>query len=163
MQQQNLELYAKMHPVRLSVGELEVIYKPGTRFKKAYITTPDEAIGFFQRLYGLTENIQERFYTLFLDAAKQTLGYQLISIGGLTATVVDPARVFYAAMRVNAHSIIVAHNHPSGNMSPSKADLTLTNRLVECGKLLGIEVMDHIIVGDEKAISFRDSGYWKFN
>ncbi|HEX5000915.1 MAG TPA: JAB domain-containing protein [Bacteroidia bacterium] len=81
-----------------------------------------------------------------------------MSIGGTTGTVVDPKLVFSVALKCNAHGIILCHNHPSGNLNPSEADIRLTEKLKSAGFLLEIIVLDHIILTSESYISFVDKG-----
>lgn len=85
------------------------------------------------------------------------LGWSKISSGGATSTIVDPATIFQLALLANATSIILAHNHPSGIIKPSKADKTITKRIKESGELLEIEVIDHIILTANKYISFKEN------
>jgi DNA repair protein RadC len=101
---------------------------------------------------------RENFIVLLLDRKNQLIGINTVSIGSLTASVVHPREVFKPAILSNASAIICAHNHPSGDPQPSQEDRVLTQRLVEAGKLLGISVLDHIIVGDEskRYFSFAD-------
>jgi len=102
--------------------------------------------------------LREQFVVLLLDSAKQCLGWCKISSGGTTATIVEPAAIFRVAMLANASSIIVAHNHPSGNLEVSAADEKLTRRIEEAGKLLGISLEDHIILTAEDYRSLKASG-----
>jgi DNA repair protein RadC len=95
-----------------------------------------------------------------LDRKNRVIGINLVSIGSLTAAVVHPREVFKPAILANAAALIVCHNHPNGDVQPSQEDRTLTRRLVEAGKLLGMEVLDHIILGDGTTtyFSFADAG-----
>lgn len=102
---------------------------------------------------------QEHFVCLYLNTKNEVLSRKTIFIGSLNASIVHPREVFKEALGVSAASIILGHNHPSGNPTPSSEDLTVTKRLVECGLTIGIEVMDHIIIGDEKSISLKEKGY----
>ena len=86
------------------------------------------------------------------------IAYHEVSRGTLDATLVHPREVFKAALLANAAAIVLCHNHPSGESTPSRDDLQLTRRLVEAGTLLGVEVLDHIIVGDARYYSFKQSG-----
>ncbi len=102
---------------------------------------------------------REHFVILLLDQKNQVIGVNTVSMGSLTASIVHPREVFKAAILSNAASLICGHNHPSGDPQPSKEDRTLTTRLVEAGKLLGIAVLDHIIIGGEgRFFSFADEG-----
>src|SRR5215467_3913458 len=102
---------------------------------------------------------REHFVILLLDQKNQVIGINTVSMGSLTASVVHPREVFKTAILSNAASLICGHNHPSGDCQPSREDRALTTRLVEAGKLLGIVVLDHIIIGGEsKYFSFGDEG-----
>ena len=84
---------------------------------------------------------------------------QTIFIGSLNSSIVHPREVFKEAFRRSAASIICAHNHPSGDPSPSKEDIDVTKRLIECGRLIGIEILDHLIIGEKKYVSLKEKGY----
>ncbi len=99
---------------------------------------------------------KEHFRIAILDTKNQILAIENISIGTLNASIVHPRDVFYASIRRSANSIILIHNHPSGDPEPSNEDINITNRLIEAGNLLGIKVLDHIIIGDRKYISFKE-------
>lgn len=99
---------------------------------------------------------REEFWVLFLNRGNLVVGYSQISIGGIHGTVVDPKVVFKLALENNACGLILGHNHPSGSISPSNADITLTNKLFEAGKLLEISVLDHLIISDNNYYSFAD-------
>jgi DNA repair protein RadC len=103
---------------------------------------------------------REHFVALFLDQKHKLIGLHLVAIGSLTAAVVHPREVLKCAILANAAALVVGHNHPSGAAEPSREDRALTIRLVAAGKLLGIEVLDHIIVGDGTSnyFSFADNG-----
>jgi len=100
----------------------------------------------------------EEFWILILNHANRVIGKQLISKGGLAGTVADPKIIFKTAIEHNAAFIILAHNHPSGNLKPSSQDLQLTRKLVEGGKMLDLQVLDHLIFTDKAYYSFRDEG-----
>lgn len=104
---------------------------------------------------------EERFGVLLLTRKYDIMGFWKLSEGGLTATVVDVGKVFRCAMEHNAAAIILCHNHPSGDPAPSAEDLAMTARLVEAGQLMGIDIIDHIIVGDDKFISLKEQGVIK--
>ena len=102
--------------------------------------------------------LQESFNLLLLNRANRVIGLYTVSKGGLTGTVVDAKLVYAAAVKALACSIILAHNHPSGNLRPSQADIDLTHKLTEAGKVLDIAVIDHIILGQDSYYSFADEG-----
>ncbi len=101
---------------------------------------------------------QEHFKALLMDTKNRVMRVVTVTIGTLDGSLVHPREVFKEAITASAASIIVAHNHPSGDPSPSREDKAVTLRLVECGKLLGIELLDHIIVGDNRYVSFKERG-----
>ncbi|MBM7644722.1 DNA repair protein RadC [Scopulibacillus daqui] len=101
---------------------------------------------------------QEHFVCLYLNTKNQVLYRKTIFIGSLNASIVHPREVFKEALRRSAASIICFHNHPSGDPTPSREDIEITKRLVECGMLLGIDVLDHIIIGDQIFISLKEKG-----
>lgn len=101
---------------------------------------------------------KEEFWVLLLNRANRLIKKEQISSGGVSGTVADPKIIFKAALDQYASSIILVHNHPSGNLKPSQADIKLTNKMKEAGSLLEIPVLDHIIFGDEGYLSFADEG-----
>lgn len=102
---------------------------------------------------------QEHFVCLYLNTKNQVLHKQTIFIGSLNASIVHPREVFKEAFRRSAASIICIHNHPSGDPAPSKEDIEVTKRLSECGKIIGIDLLDHLIIGDGKFVSLKEKGY----
>lgn len=109
-------------------------------------------------LETLSDNNFEKFCILLLSRANKVLRTVVISEGGLTGTVVDPKKIFKIALDHNAASIILGHNHPSGQLKPSKNDIDITKKLIHAGDLLECPVLDHIIVGDHSYFSFADEG-----
>lgn len=106
----------------------------------------------------LTINLYEEFKILLLDRNNHCMGIVPISQGGVSGTVVDPKLVFAAALKARACSLILGHNHPSGNLKASEPDKNLTNKLVGAGQYLDISVLDHIILSDTGFLSFADEG-----
>ena len=102
----------------------------------------------------------EEFLVVPLDAKHRVLGFSVVSVGSLTATIVHPAMVYRVAILANAASVICMHGHPSGEPSPSQEDVEITRRLREAGDILGVRLLDHIVFGDEQYFSFVDSGYF---
>ncbi|MDD4377644.1 MAG: JAB domain-containing protein, partial [Eubacteriales bacterium] len=101
---------------------------------------------------------KEHFKSLLINSKGEILSVEDVSIGELSSTVVHPREVFCAAVKKSAAAIIFAHNHPSGDPTPSKEDVVTTGRLIESGELLGIKVLDHIIIGDGEYSSLRALG-----
>lgn len=102
---------------------------------------------------------QEHFVALFLNTKHQVIHRQTIFIGSLNASIVHPREVFREAIKRSSAAIIVIHNHPSGDPSPSQEDIHVTRRLYEAGKMIGIELLDHLIIGDRKFVSLKEKGY----
>jgi len=101
---------------------------------------------------------QEHFVVLFLNTKNRVVGRETLSVGSLNAAIVHPREVFRAAVKRSAASVICVHNHPSGDPTPSPEDLQLTNRLTEAGHIIGIEVLDHVIIGDRRYVSLKERG-----
>ena len=110
----------------------------------------------WEELKDLRNHKKEHFIIFYLDSRNQEIKREVISIGSLTANLVHPREVFEPAVRNLAAQIVVAHNHPSEDLEPSRDDLEITKRLVEAGKILGIEVIDHIIVTKNGFLSFKE-------
>lgn len=102
---------------------------------------------------------QEHFVALFLNVQNQIIGKRTIFVGSMNESIVQPRDLFREAIKLSSASMIVFHNHPQGVLTPSQKDLDITSRLVESGKITGIEVLDHIIVGHGKHISLKEKGY----
>jgi len=107
---------------------------------------------------GLKNRDREFFVVLLLNQKNLPLGVNLVSIGDLAGSIVHPREVFKPAIAASAARIIVAHNHPSGDPTPSREDEAITKTLVQSGDLLGIKVVDHLIIGDDNYYSFGESG-----
>ncbi len=102
---------------------------------------------------------REEFAVLLLDTKHKVNGVHTVSIGSVNMSIVHPRETFKAAIVCNASAVILVHNHPSGDPTPSQEDRTLTARLKECGTLLGIPVIDHVVIGDGRYESFADQGW----
>lgn len=109
----------------------------------------------WEELRDIRDNKKEHFVIFFLDIKNKEITREIISIGSLNASLVHPREVFEPAIRNSASQIIVAHNHPSGDLEPSEEDMKITNKLIEAGKILGIEVLDHVIVAKENFLSMN--------
>ena len=130
--------------------------KQGEGMEKKKIVTSKDAADIFIPVLG--DHLHEEFWILLLSRSNQIIGTKKISEGGMTGTVADSKNIFKAALEQNAISIILCHNHPSGNLQPSDADLKLTKRLRQAGEALEISVLDHIIVSQNGYYSFADEG-----
>jgi DNA repair protein RadC len=143
-----------------TVAELKPQWKtkPLPFRKRSRITSSKDI---FDLIYPVIWDIDlyESFYVILLDRQNGMLGVSLISTGGVSGTVVDPKKVFQMALLAHSSSIILVHNHPSGNLIPSNEDVKLTKQLVNGGKFLAISVLDHLIVTpDGEYFSFADNG-----
>ncbi|MBR7796949.1 MAG: RadC family protein [Bacillota bacterium] len=138
----------------VELGKRMHIYRSDERH---VIRSPEDGAEYvMEEMRGLN---QEHFVTLFLNTKNQIIHKQTIFIGSLNASIVHPREVFREAVKRSAASIIVIHNHPSGDPTPSQEDIHVTRRLVECGKMIGIELIDHLVIGDRKYVSLKEKGY----
>ncbi len=119
------------------------------------IASPTEAVGLMAEI---KDQRKECFLCLYLNARNQVSHREVVSIGSLSASIVHPREVFQVAVYHSAASIILAHNHPSGDVTPSQDDIELTRRLVSAGEIMGIEVLDHIIISTSDFLSMKERG-----
>ena len=124
--------------------------------EKKKITNSKNVFEYFSSILG--DNTYEAFYILLLNRANRIIREVQISEGGFSGTVADPKKIFKIALEHGASSIILCHNHPSGNIQPSDADIKLTQKLKSAGEMLDLPVIDHIIIGEENYYSFADEG-----
>lgn len=120
------------------------------------IKSPDDAAGLVME--EMRHLDREHFRALLLNTRNQVIVVDKVSVGTLNSSAVHPRELFRNAIKKSAASVILAHNHPSGDPTPSKEDLEITGRLCEAGKIIGIDVLDHIIIGDNKFTSFKAKG-----
>ena len=121
--------------------------------QSALLLSPQDV---WDQLKDIRDNKKEHFVIFFLDARNQEIKREIISVGSLNANLVHPREVFEPAVRHLAAQVIIAHNHPAGDSSPSQEDSEITKRLVDAGKLLGIDVKDHVIVSKTNHFSFKE-------
>lgn len=120
------------------------------------IRSPKDAAQLFTFLEG---NMQEEFWVAYLNIKNQVIRKEMIFKGSLNSSIVHPREVFKNAIKLSAASIVVCHNHPSGNPAPSPEDIAVTKRLMEVGSVVGIELLDHIIIGQQTHISLNEKGF----
>jgi len=135
----------------LEIREIEYIYD-----KRPKISGMDDVIKAVKPM--IADQNKEFFIALYLNTKNGVLKKEVISIESLSANVVHPREVFRTACMVSASSIIVAHNHPSGDPAPSREDIEITKKLAEAGKMIGIELLDHVILGQDRNYGFKESG-----
>lgn len=125
---------------------------------KAQIKSSQDAADFFRKLYDESIDIYESFYVIYLNQSNNTIGWYRVSQGGISGTIADPRLIYKKALECLAISMILCHNHPSGSLKPSNADIQITEKLKKCGEFLDIKVLDHIILTESSFYSFADEG-----
>ena len=125
----------------------------------AKMTTPEEVNA---RIEDMRDLAQECFCVLTVNTKNKLIQRHLVSLGTVNSSLVHAREVFRTAIKDGASSIIVAHNHPSGDPSPSSQDIQVTKKLIEAGKCIGIDVLDHLIIGEGPALSLREAGLVAF-
>jgi len=122
------------------------------------ISNPETVFKLLKSVFSKLDSEKEHFISISINTKNGIKSIDLISIGSMNANIVHPREVFYAAIANRAASIITAHNHPSGDVSPSQNDINVIKKLTETGKIIGIPQMDHIIYGGDKWLSFKEQG-----
>jgi DNA repair protein RadC len=138
-----------MHPVYVR----EMTTRRYRRALPEKISGPDDVVRLLKRFRN---EDREQFVALLLNARHEVIGQEVVSVGILNASIVHPREVFRSAVKHGAAAIIVAHNHPSGDPEPSNEDLSITKQLAQAGAILGIDVLDHVIIAERGATSFRN-------
>ena len=143
----------------MQLTEISVQYNPKQDAgKRTKIFTSEDAVNYLKQVFNPdTINLQEHVVVLYMNRANYVLGHQVLSIGGLTSTVLDVRIVLATALKCLACSIIIAHNHPSGELKPSKQDIGITHQLKKAGELLDIKLLDHFIITYDGHYSFADN------
>lgn len=124
--------------------------------ERPIVQSPDDAAGVVME--EMRHLDREHFRAILLNTKNQVLAVETISVGTLNSSMVHPRELFKIAVKKSAAHVIVAHNHPSGDPTPSREDITITKRIIEGGKILGISVLDHLIIGDNKFVSLKAEG-----
>ncbi len=143
------------------VAEIKTIYISNVELsQRPKLLSSKDAFNHLLKVPNFVENLDyiECFYVIYLTRGNNVICVKLISQGGTEGTVVDPKIIFQNALKINAHSMILSHNHPSGEVRPSESDIRLTKKVREGGKFLDIPVLDHLIISREKYFSFADEG-----
>lgn len=130
------------------------VFAGNSEYRPVIEGSEDAAELLMKRMRGLD---REYFLVILLNQKKAVLGIETVSIGTLNGSLVHPREVFKPAIRRSASTVILAHNHPSGSCEPSEQDLLVTQRLKEAGRMIGIDVIDHIIIGEDRYYSFREN------
>lgn len=147
--------------IRISLAHIKLVREPSHLYNIDHraINGPDDATAVFNSVLDLEDEAQEVVCALYLSTANHILGVQEVTRGTVDGSLVSPREVFKGAILHNATSLILAHNHPSGNTAPSREDIATTERVAKSGKILGIDLLDHIIVGtDGNYRSLKEEG-----
>lgn len=144
----------------MKVSEVGLVYKSQVKAsERPAVSDSKSTYELLKRNWDADKiELMEQFKILLLNQANKVLAISELSTGGITGTVADPKMIFMTALRANACNIILAHNHPSGSLKPSRADIDLTKKIREGGQLLEIGVLDHLIITSEAYYSFADEG-----
>ena len=141
---------------RVDIVSLKLVKESSVLYETRKISNPYDAYKLAKNF--LVDSDREKFVVVCLDTKNQPVSIEVVSIGTINSAMVHPREVFKVAMLSNASSIICFHNHPSGNIDPSVEDENITRRLKECGEILGIGLIDHIILGDrDRYFSFKEN------
>ncbi|HBG8471212.1 TPA: DNA repair protein RadC [Clostridioides difficile] len=146
----------KTHAKRVNIVSLKLVKEKSVLYETRKISNPYDAYRLAKNF--LADSDREKFVVVCLDVKSQPVSIEVVSIGTVNSAIVHPREVFKVAILTNASKIICFHNHPSGNTNFSKEDEDITKRLQKCGEILGIELVDHIVVGDDgKYFSFKEN------
>ena len=146
----------KIHAKRVDIVSLKLVKESSVLYETRKISNPYDAYRLVKSF--LVDSDREKFVVVCLDTKNQPVSIEIVSIGTVNSAMVHPREVFKVAVLSNASKIICFHNHPSGSTNFSKEDEVITNRLKKCGEILGIELVDHIVVGDDdKYFSFKEN------
>ncbi len=142
---------------RVNIVSVKLVKESSLLYKERSIRSPQDSYALLKEL--LENKDREHFIVVALNTKNEPVAINVCHIGSLNASIVHPREIMKIAVLSNAASILVAHNHPSGNTSPSPEDISVTERLKHAGELMGIELLDHLIVGDGTFLSLKEKGY----
>lgn len=147
-----------------NISQISLVYKSKVKAKdRPKIVTSKDAYALFRKNWdNMTINLYEEFKVLLVDNGNRCMGIAKLSQGGLTSTTVDIRLIFALALKARCTGVILAHNHPSGNIVPSLSDHELTDRIIQAGEVLDIQVLDHLILTEDKYLSMADRGLHPF-
>jgi len=145
--------------VNISFLNLKVVKETSGRYDiQKKVQNPKDIFNIAQKVIRANEYAEENLWLVTLDVKNNITGIFTVSTGTLNSSIVHPREVFKRAVLQNSASIIICHNHPSGDPAPSQEDINITKRIYEAGKILGIELLDHVIIGDNKYTSLKEKG-----
>lgn len=141
----------------INVVKCQIVKEKTMKYYFKSISNPLDAVKIIKAYIG--DSDRENFVIVCLDTRNNITAIHTVSVGNINSTIVHPREVFKIAILANSNSIIIAHNHPSGDPSPSEEDKEMTKRMIDAGDILGIQVLDHIITGDDATyISLKENG-----
>lgn len=142
---------------RVNIVSLKLVKESSMLYKNRCVRSSEDGYQLLKQFLGDVD--REYFVVVCLDTKNQPTAINISHIGSLNASIVHPRECFKPAILSNATSILVGHNHPSGKSAESREDVEVTKRLVEAGKIIGIDVLDHIVLGDGEYVSLKEKGY----
>lgn len=145
-----------MRAKRVNIVSLKIVRESSLLYDQRRITSPDDAANLVKSF--LADSDRENFIVICLNTKNEPNAIHTVGVGTLNSSQIHPRELFKTSILANSASIIVAHNHPSGDPTPSMEDIEITKRLTDAGKLLGIEILDHIIIGNGTFVSFKQKG-----
>lgn len=141
----------------IQIVSIKMVKEKNLEYGDTKISSPKDCAYIFEKFIG--DYDREALVVLTLDTKNKINSITVASLGSVNSSIVHPREIFKTAILSNASSIIISHNHPSGDCTPSKEDINITTRLKECGKILGIELLDHVIIGEhDNYLSFKEKG-----
>ena len=149
----------KVAAKRVDIVKIQMVKEGSLLYKNRTVHSPQNGFDLMKQFLGDVD--REHFIVMCLDTKNQPTSLNICHIGSLNSSLVHPREVFKPAILSNAASIMVGHNHPSGNPEPSEADIMMTKRLEEAGDLMGIRLLDHLIIGEDTYISLKERGNFK--
>ena len=147
------------------IREAKIVYKNVVKIDETSLSDDESAVRYIQKFIDFHDDFDhevEHFMVIALDRKMKPKGIKIISKGTVSATLVHPREAFRFAIIESASAVIVTHNHPSGDPAPSKADIQVTRQLRDAAKVIGIELVDHIVIGDKDSDP-NNKGYYSFN
>lgn len=146
-----------MKELKSCLNEVQARYRP-TNINRFKVTSSADINSKARELWPVDIEHREAMISVYLNRANNIIGYTVISIGGIAGTVVDLKLIFQHGLLCNASALILMHNHPSGSLKPSQADITITNKVKEASSIMEMQLLDHLIITAEGYYSFADEG-----
>lgn len=147
-----------MKRLKSNLREVSAVYKKNHSVQNIKVASSQDVNAFIRTIYPVEINIREAMVAVFLNNSNNTLGYSVSSIGGITGTLVDVRLILRDALLTQSTAIILVHNHPSGTLQPSQADISITEKVKNAALLMDIKLIDHLIITENQFFSFADEG-----